>query len=119
MPSRIIDWYPDWIVASTPFHKAVASATIIEVAPGFVIPSWRNLPSQVLIMNPLIDEEEDLDLSKLMLMNPPGGLAQLMRDMGLELGWQWWLSEDVASKSSLVLTFYSAQFLLAQIIICI
>jgi len=31
-------------------------------------------------------EEEDLNLSKLIFMNPPGGLAQLMKEEGLGCG---------------------------------
>ena len=88
----------------------VAYATNIDAGPRLVALTWRNLPAQPLMTKPPTAEEEDLNLSKLIFMNPPGGLAQLMKEEGLGCGQGCRWNKDDISKLNLFLDLHLAQF---------
>ena len=64
---------PVWTAALIPLRIIVASVTKIDDLPKLNAEAWMNFPSQSRMMNPPAAPCDDLDPSKLILMNPPRG----------------------------------------------
>jgi len=64
---------PAWTASLIPLRIAVASTIKIDDLLKLNAETWMNFPSQSWMMNPPAAPCDDLDPSKLILMNPPRG----------------------------------------------